>query len=345
MPQTEQINRELELARSVLGAEAKAVAQIADRLGGADGAFVQAVTLIERCVQRGGTVLVTGLGKSGLIGAKISATLTSLGITSHFVHPTEAAHGDLGSFRPADMCIALSYSGETEEVIAIASLLRQDGIPVIGITAGERESGLKHASTVVLAVGECEDELSPAPMASTTAQLALGDALALCASRRLGFTPEDFARRHPGGSLGALLRPVVEALRFKVENRTLHPVSDKVSVAEALKQSETSVRRPGALLLVDDQGVLSGLFTDADLRRLVLKDPAALSSPISQHMTRNPGRLHEGDLIRDAVRMVREHRRDEVPVVDAKGRPVGLLDVQDLVAMKLVRDDGAPGER
>lgn len=336
MPPSPHHPDDLDLARRILLAESHAVAQLADHLG---PDFSHAVDLIAACATKQGTVLVSGLGKSGLIGSKIAATLTSLGIASHYVHPAEAVHGDLGRFRSCDLCIALSYSGETEEVVALAGLLKQDGIPVIAITAGTRNSGLQRACTVSLAIGDCEDDLSPAPMASTTAQLALGDALALCASRRLAFSPEDFAKRHPGGALGALLLPVTDALRFRTADGTLKPVADDLSVAEALKLSETSVRRPGALLLVDrSSGQLTGLFTDADLRRLVLKNPAGMSDRVSAHMTKNPGTLDASSLVRDAVRMVREHRRDEIPIVDAQHRPVGLLDVQDLIAMKLVRD-------
>ncbi|CAN5752688.1 KpsF/GutQ family sugar-phosphate isomerase [soil metagenome] len=327
--------RELTLARDLLRAESRAVAGLADLL---DGEFTRAVEAIAQCAQRHGTVLVTGLGKSGLIGAKIAATLTSLGIPAHFVHPTEAAHGDLGNFRTHDVCIALSYSGETEEVIALAALLKQDGLPVIAISRGHAASGLAHAATISLALGPCEDDLSPAPMASTTATLALGDALALCASARLRFTDADFARRHPGGALGALMRPVAEILRFQVADGSLRPALETMSVAEALAASETTVRRPGAMLVVGAAGALVGLFTDADLRRLILKDPGTLQHPIARHMTRAPGTLPDTALVRDAVRMVREFRRDEIPVVDRAGRPVGLLDVQDLVAMKLVRE-------
>jgi arabinose-5-phosphate isomerase len=328
--------QERRLAERIITAESHAVGQLVGQLG---PSFHEAIDKIIACASAGGIVLVSGLGKSGLIGAKISATLTSLGIPSHFVHPTEAAHGDLGSFRKQDICIALSYSGETEELVALAGQLRQDDICVIAITAGVRDSGLRHAASVVLAVGECEDELSPAPMASTTAQLALGDALALCAATRLRFSDEEFARRHPGGALGAMLRPVIDALRFRVSDGTLTPVPDDASVSDALSSSETASRRPGAVILVDRaSGRMTGLFTDGDLRRLVLKDPGALSEPIRDHMTRSPGALSQDQLLRDAVRMVREFRRDEIPVVDREGKPVGLLDVQDLITMKLVRD-------
>lgn len=336
------------IARRVIGYQAAAVAGLASQIG---PDFHRAVDLIAQCETAGGTVLVTGLGKSGLIGAKISATLASLGIPSHFVHPTEAAHGDLGNFRKHDVCIALSYSGETEEVVTIASILKQDGVKTISITAGPTLAGsppsaLVKASEVALFIGRVEEgeqaaSLSPAPMASTTATLVLGDALAECAAHRLAKV-DDFHRRHPGGSLGELSKPVMDVVRF-VAGKSLFTVFDDATVSDALKQSEppagTTLRRPGAMLLVDRvTGMLTGLFTDGDLRRLVERDRAALDRPIRDVMTRNPGTLPASALVRDAVRMVRQFRRDEVPVVDDAGKPVGLLDVQDLVAMRLVKE-------
>jgi arabinose-5-phosphate isomerase len=335
------LTNERALAESIFRAEAAGVAGLAGHLG---PEFHQAIDLIERAARRGGSVLVTGLGKSGLIGTKISATLASLGIASHFVHPTEAAHGDLGNFRKQDVVLALSYSGESDEVIALCAILQQDGIPVISISAGPtpagKPSGLMRVSTINLAIGRVEEdaEISPAPTVSTTATLALGDALALCASRRLQFTHDDFVKRHPGGSLGGLMRPITEALRFVV-GKSLNPVPDDVSVAEACKLSETPMRRPGAMLLVDRAtGKLTGLFTDADLRRLIERDRSALDLPVREVMTKNPGTLPDSARVRDAVRMVREFRRDEIPVVDPLGVPVGMLDVQDLIAMRLVRE-------
>ncbi len=325
----------------LLSAESAAVTGVAARLG---PEFHAAVDLFVTCANAGGTVLVTGLGKSGLIGAKIAATMSSLGITAHFVHPAEAAHGDLGRFRAADVCIALSYSGETDEVVNLASILRQDGGAIVSITRGPEGNGPKAAlerlASVALFIGSCDDpEISPAPTCSTTATLALGDALALCAARRRHFTNDDFAKRHPGGSLGGLLRPITELLRFKV-GKTLNLVPDDVSVAEACRLSETTERRPGAMLLVNKKtGLLTGLFTDADLRRLVERDREALDRPVRDVMTRNPGTLADTSLVRDAVNMVREHRRDEIPVVDAAGKPIGLLDVQDLIAQRLIRSE------
>lgn len=348
---------ELAFARQLLGAEAAAVSSLAARLG---DSFPAAVSLICACADNHGTVLVTGLGKSGLIGQKISATLASLGITSHFVHPAEAAHGDLGRFRAVDLCIALSYSGETDEVVDLAAILRQDNVPIISITRGRASesvadnappsppSSLDRLATAALSIGPCDDaSISPAPMCSTTAMLALGDALAACAARRRNFTDDDFAKRHPGGALGELMKPITAALRFTVP-ATLRPVPDDVTLAEALKQSEISapggglVRRTGATILIDRAtGRLTGLFTDGDLRRVVERDRHLLDAPIATLMTKNPGTLPATSRIRDAVRMVREHRRDEIPIVDEAGKPVGLLDVQDLVAMRLIRDDSS----
>src|SRR5690349_20876776 len=194
-------------AEAVLRAEAGAVAGVAEGIG---AGFRRGVDLLERWADSGGTVLVTGLGKSGLIGAKISATLASLGIPSHSVHPSEAAHGDLGRFRPTDTVIALSFSGATEEVVNLALRLKQDNIPIIAITRGEPAPGdarplssLARIASVHLPIpidGEAGDVEFAAPTCSTTATLALGDALALCAARRRNFSDQDFAKRHPGGA-------------------------------------------------------------------------------------------------------------------------------------------------
>lgn len=323
----------------VLREEAAAVSGLAARLG---EAFHEAVDLLEQCASSGGTVLVTGLGKSGLIGGKISATLSSLGVPAHSVHPSEAAHGDLGRFRPTDTVVALSYSGETDEVVNLAAVLRQDGIPIVAITGGgEGVSSLERLATVALRLGVEREAGGPgfsAPTSSTTATLALGDALALAVARRRNFTDADFARRHPGGALGGLLRPVAELLRFTA-GKNLPLIAHTSTVAEALRQAAQAGRRPGAIVLVDPaSGRLSGIFTDGDLRRLILRDTRELDRPIAEVMTRSPRSLPETALVRDAARLIQECRQDEIPVVDSGGKPVGILDVQDLVAMKLVRD-------
>lgn len=327
---------ELAFAARVLQAEAAAVAAQADRL---TPAFSEAVRIIVHTAESAGTVLIAGLGKSGLIGSKISATLASLGVPSHIIHPTEALHGDLGKITHRDALIALSNSGETEEVVTLALICKQDSVPVIAITGGQGQSALARLADAALAMGTVTEasDLSMAPTCSTTAMLALGDALALAAARRRDFSHEDFAKRHPGGSLGGLLRPVMEAVRFSIE-RGLPVSSQDTSVVDALRAAEQVARRPGALLVVDAAGKLTGILTDGDIRRLVLTDPARLAEPLVSVMTHNPRSLADTALLRDAARMVRQHRQDEIPIVNAQGQPVGLLDVQDLIAMKVVRE-------
>ncbi|MDQ7014040.1 MAG: SIS domain-containing protein [Planctomycetota bacterium] len=362
---------ELDYARGVCHAEMRAIGATADLLG---SPFLEAVSLIVRCAEAGGTVLVTGLGKSGLIGAKVSATLASLGIPSHPVHPAEAAHGDLGRFRSTDTVICLSRSGETDEVVNLAAILRQDGLPIISITGGtptsqdsnptkkdnpgRAPSSLERLASVSLHLGDFDEagtsETSPtqgataptqAPTASTAATLALGDALALTAARRRRFTDADFARRHPGGTLGGLLRPVVDILRVRTGHncptvRETTPILDAIAAGDG--------RRAGAVLVVAADGTLAGIFTDADLRRKLSElgpgdDRAArggwMREPIESVMTRNPVSLPDSALVRDAVLLTRERRLDEIPIVDSQGRPIGVLDVQDLIAMRLVRDE------
>ncbi len=326
---------EMAFLREVLAAEADAVRSVIDRL---DDSVHEAVRLFVECADHHGSVIVSGLGKSGLIGRKISASLASLGIPSHELHPSEAMHGDLGRIGRNDCLLALSHSGETDEVVGLAEILRQDGIPIVAMTGGFGGSTLANLATVALTLGQISEasDLGLAPTCSTTASLALGDALALAAARRRSFTAEDFARYHPGGTLGGLLRPVVDVLRFRVGDG-LPVIESTLSVREALEAADALGRRPGALLAVDG-GRLVGIFTDGDLRRLIVQRPEALERPLADVMTASPKALSSDALVRDAVRLVRESRQDEIPVVDEEGRPVGLLDVQDLMAMKVVTD-------
>ena len=341
IPNPTQNNEELEFVSRVFEHEASAISDLAAR---ADEQYTRAIDLIVKTADAGGTVIVSGLGKSGHIGAKISATMASLGITSHSVHPTEAAHGDLGRFRKNDLAICLSHSGETEELVALASILRQDKLPIIAITRGPKDgkvSSLQRLADVTLEAGvhdEAGDGEYLAPTTSTTATLAIGDAIALAVARRRSFTNEDFHARHPGGTLGSLLKPVSELVRF-VAGKNLPIAHEGDTVAEALGEASKVVRRPGALLVVDQSGKLTGIFTDSDLRRLILRNPDELQQPISGVMTRGPKALAHDALARDAVAMFREYRADEIPIVDGDHKPLGLLDVQDLIAMKLVEDD------
>lgn len=338
---TSKTTDELAFITRALAHESAAIAKLGDAV---DERYTQAVDLIVACADAGGTVIVSGLGKSGHIGAKISATMASLGITSHAVHPTEAAHGDLGRFRKNDLAICLSHSGETAELIGLASILRQDKLPIIAITRGThngKESSLQRIATVTLealVTDEAGDGEFLAPTTSTTAALAIGDALALAVARRRSFTNEDFHARHPGGTLGSLLKPVSELIRFHA-GKNLPILNESLSVADALTRASKVKRRPGALLIVNDAGTLTGIFTDSDLRRLVLRDANELQSPLTLVMSKNPKTLTIDALAREAVAMFREYRADEIPIVDSDNKPIGLLDVQDLIAMKLVEDD------
>ncbi len=320
----------------VLATEAAAITGFAARLrNGELTSLHAALDLLEACT---GHVVVSGMGKSGLVGAKISASLSSLGQPSHFVHPAEAVHGDLGSIRTGDVALLLSWSGETQEVVALATILKMDGIKTLGLS-GKRESSLARACTVHVDLGDITEAcpLNLAPTASTTLTLAVGDAIALGLAQRRDFGKDDFHRHHPGGMLGAGLRPVTEVLRFRV-GHNLATVSDTSTVREALRAAGEG-RRAGAIVLVDEKGKLSGIFTDGDLRRQVNNGGiAALDAPIAGVMTRHPTVLTVDSLVQDAVQLVQSKRLDEIPVVGRDGCPVGLVDVQDLIAMRVVKE-------
>lgn len=323
----------------VIEAESTALAAMARALrASSDGAsgWTKALDLLEPCT---GHVVVSGLGKSGFIGAKISATLASLGQPSHFIHPAEAVHGDLGRMREGDVALLLSYSGETAEVVDLALHLKADGVARIAISC-RPSTQLARLCDAHIAVGDIVEAcpLNLAPTASTTAMLAAGDALALALARRRNFQADDFHRHHPGGMLGAGLRQITDVLRFRVgQNVTV--VSDALTVRQALAAAGAG-RRAGAIMLIDGTGRLSGIFTDGDLRRLVnlqgAEGAVGIDVPVASVMTARPISLTVDALVRDAVRLVQEKRLDEVPVVDAHGKPVGLVDVQDLIAMRVV---------
>ncbi len=321
-------------ARQVLEAEARAIQRITP-----GSQFDRAVLLI---AQLPGALVVSGLGKSGLIGQKLAATFASTGTPSHFLHPVEAMHGDLGKVRRDDAVLLLSYSGNTDELVTLAELLRQDKVPRIALVS-RPQCDLARLCDVVLCIGDVTEAcpLNLAPTASTTAMLALGDALALAVAHKRCFSADDFHKRHPAGGLGRQLMPVVEAMRFKANvNMALTPRTLTVAQAygEAQKHADkTGLRRPGALLIVDDDGKLAGIVTDGDLRTaLIEQGPTVWTGPVSAIMTSDPTTLRDDAMVRDAVRVVREHRFDEIPIVNDEGKPVGLIDVQDLAALKVI---------
>jgi arabinose-5-phosphate isomerase len=327
----------LSFARSVLDAEADAIGRIE-----LDASFEKAIELIASLT---GSLVVSGLGKSGLIGAKLSATFASTGTPSHVLHPVEAMHGDIGKVRAGDAVLMLSNGGGTEEVLTLATLLKQDDIPTLAIV-GRPGSELGRLADVTLPIGDIAEAcpLNLAPSASTTAMLALGDALALSVMQQRNFTADDFHKAHPSGGLGKQLMPVAQAMRFKCvgENANMPLIALGTTMNEAYRQAERSasdsgLRRAGALLVVDPAGKLAGIVTDGDLRSaLINQGPDVWTGPIDQVMTKNPTTLNNESLVRDAVHVVRTRRFDEIPVIDEAGRPIGLIDVQDLAALKVI---------
>jgi len=310
----------LEYARSIVRQEIDTLAAMLDRMG---PEFDRAVDLVFNCP---GRVIVTGVGKAGLIGQKVSATLASTGTTSYWMHAVEARHGDLGRVQAEDVVLVLSNSGETE-VVQLLPALKKLNTSIIAIT-GSPDSTLARYADIVLDIGPVREAcpLGLAPSCSTTAMVVLGDALALTIFRMRNWQPEDYAFYHPGGDLGRRLIKVSEVMRSGASNPVAHR---DVTVREVLTVM-SGPRSPGAASLVDDDDRLVGFFTDGDLRRL-LKDghEGLLDRPVREVMTSHPRTIGTDDLAAEAYRILREYRIDQIPVVDECGRPVGVLDVQD----------------
>ena len=326
-----------DFARTVIETEAGAVRAVGALI---DEGFDRAVDLILGCPA---SVLVSGIGKAGHVARKISATLASTGTPSHFLSPTDAVHGDLGAVRAGDVVLLLSASGESDEILRLLSIVKKLGHPVVAITASAATSLGRHAD-VVLSIGKVQEAcpLGLAPSASTTAMLALGDALALTVMKVRDFTADDFAVFHPAGQLGRKLIKVGEAMTF-FRDRNLALAPDHLTVGQVLHSVSRIKRRSGAVVLVDEQtGQLTGIFTDGDLRRLLeaASDASPLSRPIRDVMGRSPRRVRADDLASEAMAVMRERRIDELPVVDADDRPVGMIDVQDLVVLRMFDVDG-----
>ncbi len=288
-----------------------------------------------------GRVIVSGMGKSGLIGNKIAASLSSLGQPSFSLHPAEAFHGDLGAITKNDVVILMSYSGETNEVVNLGNILKHDSIQTIGLSKNNKTL-LSKIVTTHLSIGEIDeaDPLQLAPTASTTAMLAMGDSLALALARRRSFTAEDFFKRHPGGSLGYKLRPITEAMRF-VCGKNVLCLTSSYSLGKALKEwnqkQKKTVRTSGAILIVDNKDRLTGIFTDGDLRRLMIESAKPMELTLGEIATNKPVTISENATIKDAQLLIAQHRIDELPVINSKGIPLGLVDVQDLLAPPVVQ--------
>lgn len=312
----------LEQAAAVLRSEATAILDAADML---DESFCTAIELLQNCT---GSVVVTGMGKAGLIGRKISATFASTGTPSHFLHPAEAMHGDLGVLRSDDLLLAISQSGETAELTQILPHVKSRKIPLIALTS-QRSSTLGQFASVVVETGRLveADSLGVAPSTSTTVMLAIGDSMSLVLSGNRGFSHDDFAARHPGGSLGMRLLKVEEKMR-PVECCRLARPED--TVRQVFARSLPS-RRTGAVMIVSDEGHLVGIFTDSDLARLFGNhQDDALDRPIGEVMTSEPISVLEGTRLEDAVSLLDTRRISELPVVNERGCPSGLIDIVDL---------------
>jgi arabinose-5-phosphate isomerase len=319
----------LDHARRVIRAEARALEFVADRL---DGSFLQAVELLLPITGNGkGRLAITGTGKSADIGQKLAGTFSSTGTRAYVLDATKAVHGDLGMLHPDDVALALSHSGESDEILRLLRPLRELCRAIIGVT-GVATSSLARSAHVALVYGPL-DEVCPlglAPSASTTAMLALGDALAFVLSQARDFRHEDFARFHPAGSLGKKLTRVEAVMRRGGELR-LAPASD--TVRDVFANSRRAGRRTGAVMLLDEDGRLVGLFTDSDLARLIeSRRDDALDRPIAEVMTRRPRAVPAGSRVGEALELFERHKISELPVLDADGRPLGLLDITDLVS-------------
>ncbi|MBI3180572.1 MAG: KpsF/GutQ family sugar-phosphate isomerase [Myxococcales bacterium] len=315
-------------ARGVLEAEASAIRSLRSRLS---ESFLAALELLLSCA---GHVVLTGMGKPGFIAQKLSATLASTGVPSFYLHPAEAGHGDLGRVSRGDVVVALSNSGSTEEIVRLIPWLRRIGARIIAIT-GDPASPLARSADVVLDIGRI-DEACPmglVPTASSAAMHAMGDALAMTLVKRRHLTSDDYALLHPGGKLGRAARRVFEVMRAGEANPV---VREGAPLAEVVVVMTKTPGRPGAANVVDRSGKLVGIFTDGDLRRLVERGSIDFAAPVREVMGRQPRVVKADDLVLSAAAKMREHKVDQLPVVDEDGRPVGLLDVQDLLAARFV---------
>ena len=316
----------LTYAREIVRGEAAALLAVADRL---DRALLDAVDLIHRAK---GRVCITGTGKSADVGQKIAGTLNSTGTRAYVLDATRAMHGDLGMLHPDDVVLALSLSGETEEVVKLLPSLRQFATAIIALTI-HANSSLANGADVALLLGSIEEvcPLGLAPSTSTTAMIAVGDALAFVLMRMRAFTNEDFARFHPAGSLGRKLLKVEAVMRQGADIRVAH---SQKSVRDVFAQEKRLGRRTGAVMLTDESGQLTGLFTDSDLARLFEQHrDGAFDRPICEVMTPRPITVKVGMRLTDALDIMRNRKISELPVVDAAEKPVGLIDITDLIGL------------
>jgi len=320
------MNRKLSIidrAKEVLTIEANSILTLANRI---DEKFQNAVDILFKCK---GRVVVTGVGKPGIIGKKFSATLASTGTPSLWMHPVEAVHGDMGMVVKNDVVVAISNSGETEELVRLIPLIKKTGAKLIALS-GNNNSTLAKRSDVCLDVSVAREActLGLIPTSSTTAALAMCDALSVSLLEKKGFDLKDYAFYHPGGMIGRKLLQVKELMR----GGKLHAIVKENAIIKDVLKSITEAKA-GSATVVDKDGKVAGIFTDGDLRRHLAKDPAIIKKPVLNVMTKNPISVHMDTLAFEALRIIKDKKIDELVVVDDNGKPVGLIDEKDLLGI------------
>jgi len=300
---------------------------------GLDNSFDKAVRLLKTALNQDGKIVVTGIGKNLPVAEKISATLSSTGSTSIALNPVQAMHGDLGILRRNDVILALSYSGESEELNALLPSLKQMKIRIISIT-GTKDSCLARNSNIVICA-PVQKEACPfnmAPTTSTTAAMVIGDAIAIALMKARGFNRNDYARLHPGGAIGRTL--IVKVSDIMRTGKRLAKVHRHDSVKNAMLAMTSA--RSGSVGIVDAKNKLLGILTDGDLRRHMVNDASVINAPVSRVMTKSPSTVLQDQLVADVLHIFETHQFDDLPVVDSKGKFVGYVDIQDLPKLKII---------
>ncbi len=322
-------------AQQVVRSQADALLTVMNRM---DDTVCRAMELIYRQTgpDKPGVLVVTGIGKSGLAGQRVSASFASTGTPSHFLHPVEAMHGDLGRIRTGDLILMLSYGGQTDELIRLMDFVKRSAVSTIVITS-TRQSPLGRLADIAIELGNIEEAcpLRLAPTTSITCMSAVADALMLGVMSMRNFSAADFAAFHPAGSLGRKLLKVSEVMSFHA-GKNLVVVHGQNTLREALATEHSAGRRAGALVVVDNNAAIAGILTDADIRRRISSLESIIDSPISSIMTRNPKCIRPQQLASEALELMNRHRIDELPVVDDSGRPLGMVDVQDMVSLRII---------
>lgn len=317
-------------ARSVIEMETEGLKRMSERM---NETFSDAVAILQHTLEHRGKIVVVGVGKSGNVGHKIAATFNSTGATAVVLDSQNALHGDLGILSDGDAVLALSYSGETRELINLLPYIKRFDVEVIALT-GKAESTLSRFSEVTLDTS-VEREACPlnlAPTSSSTAMLVMGDALAMVLLESRGFTEKDFARYHPGGSLGkALLTRVYDIMRSDAKLPTVTQSADVFTALDSM-----NCARAGACLILTDDGGLAGIFTHGDFARSFREDPLLGEKPVAALMTRNPITVQADALAVEVLKTLGVNRIDDIVVMDENGKPVGLIDTQDLARLKIV---------